>query len=125
MPGWLGRLLGRGQAAPAGTDPAWIEPVWIESGELRDRLGLGERPVILDVRGAGEFDGPLGHIDGARNVPLPELPRHIAEIGRESGPVVVVCLTDKRSSQAAASLADAGLRDVAVLRGGMRAWRGA
>ncbi len=47
-----------------------------------------------------------------------------AEIGRETGPIVVVCLTDKRSSQAAALLAEAGMRDVAVLRGGMRAWRG-
>jgi rhodanese-related sulfurtransferase len=36
---------------------------------------------------------------------------------------VLVCLTDKRSSQAAAELAAAGARDVAVLRGGMRAWR--
>jgi len=115
MPGWLGQLFGRGEAGPG----------WVEAGELRDRLGRGERPLILDVRGRDEFDGPLGHIDGARNVPLPELPRQIAEIGRESGPVVVVCLTDKRSSQAAASLADTGIRDVSVLRGGMRAWRGA
>ena len=91
---------------------------------MRGRLGRGERPLILDVRGPDEFDGPLGHIDGARNVPLPELPRHVAEIGRETGPIVIVCLTDKRSSQAAASLAEAGIRDVAVLRGGMRAWRG-
>jgi rhodanese-related sulfurtransferase len=115
MPGWLGQLFGRGEAGP----------VWIEAGELRDRLGRGERPLILDVRGADEFDGPLGHIDGARNVPLPELTRRIVEIGRENAPVVVVCLTDKRSSQAAAWLVDAGIRDVSVLRGGMRAWRGA
>ena len=91
---------------------------------MRGRLGRGERPLILDVRGPDEFDGPLGHIDGARNVPLAELPRHVAEIGRETGPIVIVCLTDKRSSQAAALLAEAGMRDVAVLRGGMRAWRG-
>jgi rhodanese-related sulfurtransferase len=119
MPGWLGRLFGRGQAAPVRIVPDWIEP-----GELRDRLGRGERALILDVRGPDEFDGPLGHIDCARNLPLPELLRHIAEIGRETGPVIVVCLTDKRSSQGAASLAAAGIRDVAVLRGGMRAWRG-
>ena len=53
---------------------------------MRDRLARGEHPLILDVRGPDEFDGPLGHIDGARNVPLPELPRHFAEIGRETGP---------------------------------------
>jgi rhodanese-related sulfurtransferase len=120
MAGWLGRLFGRREAGPV-----WIEPVWVEAGELRDRLSRGEPPLILDVRGPDEFDGPLGHIDGARNVPLPELPRHLPQIGRESGSVIVVCLTDKRSSQAAASLAASGIRDVAVLRGGMRAWRGA
>jgi rhodanese-related sulfurtransferase len=98
--------------------------VWIEPGELRDRLERGNTPLILDVRGPDEFDGPLGHIEGARNVPLAELPTRIADIGRETRPVIVVCLTDKRSSQAAVMLADAGLGNVAVLRGGMRAWRG-
>src|SRR5690349_4237938 len=116
MTGWLGRLFGRKEAGAV-----WS---WVEASELRDRLGHGEHALILDVRGPDEFDGPLGHIDSARNVPLPELPRHVAEIGRETGPIVVVCLTDKRSSQAAALLAEAGMRDVAVLRGGMRAWRG-
>jgi rhodanese-related sulfurtransferase len=119
MPGWLGRLIGRKKAGPVG-----IEPVWIGPGELRDRLDRGEHPLVLDVRGPDEFEGPLGHIEGARNLPLAELSRHIPEIRRETGPIVVVCLTDKRSSQAAAALAEAGIRDVAVLRGGMRAWRG-
>jgi rhodanese-related sulfurtransferase len=120
MSGWFGRLFGRKKAGGGETGP-----LWVEAGELRDRLGRGDNPMILDVRGPDEFEGPLGHIEGARNVPLPELPRRIAEIARETGPIVVVCLTDKRSSQAAAALAGAGLRDVAVLRGGMRAWRGA
>jgi rhodanese-related sulfurtransferase len=115
MAGWLGRLLGRGE-----TGPQWIEP-----DALRARLGRGERPLILDVRGPDEFDGLLGHIEGARNLPLSELQSRIGEIGRDAGPIVVVCLTDKRSSQAAAALTAAGIRDVAVLRGGMRAWRGA
>lgn len=114
MARWFGRLLGRKETGP----------VWVEPGALRARLSRGERPLILDVRGPDEFDGPLGHIEGARNLPLPELPDRIAEIGRHAGPVVVVCLTDKRSTQAAALLAAAGLRDVAVLRGGMRAWTG-
>src|SRR5581483_1985037 len=114
MAGWLGRLFGRQEAGP----------VWIEVAELRERLARGECPLILDVRGPDEFDGPLGHIEGARNLPLPELGGRIPEIGRGAGPVVVICLTDKRSAQAAAALAEAGIRDVAVLRGGMRAWRG-
>ena len=111
---WLGRIFGKPAAAP----------VWIEAGELRDRLSRGETPLILDVRDPEEFTGPLGHIDGAQNVPLSALPAQIPEIGRAGTPIVMVCLTDKRSSRAAAALADAGIRDVTILRGGMRAWRG-
>ena len=120
MASWLARLFGRKE-----TGPVRIEPVWIEISELRDRLGRGERPVILDVRGPDEFNGPLGHIEGAWNVPLPEFSSRIPEIKGETGAIVVVCLTDKRSAHAAALLAKSGFLDVAVLRGGMRAWRGA
>ena len=114
MPGWLRRIFGRSAAGPR----------WIEAAELRGRLADGEKPLVVDVRGPEEFDGPLGHIEGALNVPLSALPRRIPEIGGAAAPVVLVCLTDKRSSQAAAMLTKAGIRDVSVLRGGMRAWRG-
>jgi rhodanese-related sulfurtransferase len=96
----------------------------VEVDELRSRIAGGAAPLILDVRGPDEFDGPLGHIEGARNIPLAELSAHAAGLARAASPVVVVCLTDKRSSQAAAELSAAGLRGVTVLRGGMKAWRG-
>lgn len=117
MPNWLRRLFG-------GSGGSVTTPDWMETGELHHRLDSGETPLIIDVRGPDEFDGPLGHIDGALNVPLPDLSARIPELGRTGGPIVLVCLTDKRSSQAAAELAEAGIRDVTVLRGGMRAWRG-
>jgi rhodanese-related sulfurtransferase len=98
-------------------------PIWVEAAEL-DRWLAGEgAPVVVDVRGPDEFDGPLGHIDGARNIPVPELPRHMRDLMAEGRPLVMVCLTDKRSAQAAAELLAAGVRDVAVLRGGMKGWR--
>jgi rhodanese-related sulfurtransferase len=96
---------------------------WIEPAELQRRLSSGDAPVLLDVRGPDEFAGPLGHIAGAVNLPLAELPGHLAELAAEPRPLVVVCLTDKRSSRAAADLAAAGHARVAVLRGGMARWR--
>jgi rhodanese-related sulfurtransferase len=102
--------------------PRPAAPVWLEPAGLRDRLDRGELPMIIDVRGQDEFDGPLGHIVGALNIPLSGLPARVAELARARCPIVLVCLTDKRSSQAAATLAEAGIRDVAVLRGGMRGW---
>ncbi len=115
MAGWLTKVLGRSSAP---------EPKWVEVADLRRRLGRGDTPTLIDVRGPDEFVGPLGHIDGAINIPLPNLPGQIADLVRAGAPVITVCLTDKRSATAAAELARAGLRNVAVLRGGMKAWRG-
>jgi rhodanese-related sulfurtransferase len=99
------------------------EPVWLEVAALRDRLANEPAPLVIDVRGPDEFDGPLGHIEGSLNVPLPELAAHHAAIAAADRPVVCVCLTDKRSAAAATQLMAAGLGDVTVLRGGMKAWR--
>jgi rhodanese-related sulfurtransferase len=110
---WLTRLFGS-------TPPT---PSWVEVDELRRKLGGAHPPLVIDVRGPDEFDGPLGHIDGSRNIPLPDMPAHRQELAGGGRPIVFVCLTDKRSSQAAADLAAAGARNVSVLRGGMKAWR--
>ena len=112
MIGALARLFGK---APT-------EPRWVEVAALHRQLA-GDPPLVLDVRGADEFVGPLGHIDGARNIPLPELSAHQGEIAAAGRPVVCVCLTDKRSAAAAVQLQAAGIDDVTVLRGGMKAWR--
>jgi rhodanese-related sulfurtransferase len=99
------------------------EPHWIDIVELRQQLDGQAAMLVVDVRGPDEFAGPLGHIDGALNIPLPELANRQTEISASGRPVVCVCLTDKRSAAAAAQLAAAGLSDIAVLRGGMKAWR--
>jgi rhodanese-related sulfurtransferase len=114
MQGLFSWLLGR----PRGREPAWIEPA-----DLKRRLDAADPLLVLDVRGPDEFSGELGHIDGAVNLPLPELPARVEELAADRRLVVCVCLTDKRSSQAAATIATAGHGDVAVLRGGMQRWR--
>jgi len=96
---------------------------WIDVGELLSHLNGPEAYAVIDVRGEDEFEGPLGHITGARNLPLPELQAHIKELSALARtPIVLVCKTDKRSARAAAELEAAGLRDVFVLRGGMVHW---
>jgi sulfur dioxygenase len=112
MIGALARLF---RKAPA-------EPRWVEVAALRRQLA-DDPPLVLDVRGPDEFDGPLGHIEGSRNIPLPELAAHQAEIAAGGRPIVCVCLTDKRSAAAAVQLTAAGVGEVSVLRGGMKAWR--
>ncbi len=77
---------------------------------------------IIDVREAGEFDGPLGHIEGARLVPLGELESRIRELDPDR-PVVTVCRSGARSAQAAVVLQRAGFEHAANLAGGMLRWR--
>ncbi|HJU84114.1 MAG TPA: MBL fold metallo-hydrolase [Holophagaceae bacterium] len=79
--------------------------------------------LILDVRNPNEFTGPLGHIPGARLLPLGELPARLEELDAFRGkPIVTVCLAGGRSNQAAAILGEAGFEDVQSLAGGMGRW---
>jgi rhodanese-related sulfurtransferase len=96
---------------------------WIEAEVLSAQLTTGAAPLVVDVRGPDEFAGPLGHIGGAMNVPLPELDARLAELTGQDRPLVMVCKTDRRSSVAAQQLRAAGASHVAVLRGGMERWR--
>jgi rhodanese-related sulfurtransferase len=113
----LSRLLGR-------SSPSVTSAAWIDAAELVSRLGdTASLPLVLDVRGPDEFTGPLGHIEGARNLPLPELGARIGEIVGLRRSVVCVCKTDRRSAAAADQLLAAGANNVSVLRGGMESWR--
>jgi rhodanese-related sulfurtransferase len=66
----------------------------------------------------------MGHIAGARNVPLEELPARLAELqAHKARPIRILCRTDRRSAQAARLLDEAGFTDALVIQGGMTAWR--
>ncbi len=111
MTAFFSRLFGSKPSAEAG---------WITGEDLAPHLS---EALIVDVRGPGEFTGPLGHIDGARNIPLDIFAGETDALLAHEGPIVLVCHTDRRSSAAAAHLRAAGATDVTVLRGGMVAWR--
>jgi uncharacterized membrane protein YdjX (TVP38/TMEM64 family)/rhodanese-related sulfurtransferase len=90
---------------------------------LKRRLDAGEDVLVLDVRGANEFNDPGGHITDAQNFPLEELPNRLAELeDRKQRAIRLICRTDRRSTQAAQVLADAGFIDALPVRGGMTAW---
>ncbi|HEY3864441.1 MAG TPA: MBL fold metallo-hydrolase [Verrucomicrobiae bacterium] len=87
--------------------------------DLQIGLSRGDAPLVLDVRTAGEWQN--GHIEGARHIPLPALPRRMAEVPRDRS-VAVICAGGYRSSIAASLLARAGWRRVANVMGGMSAY---
>jgi rhodanese-related sulfurtransferase len=91
--------------------------------ELRERLTTPNSIRVIDVREPKEFVGSTGHITGALNIPLGELPQRLSEARVPDGIVIVlVCLTDKRSAKAAEVLRAAGMRSFYILRGGMLLW---
>ena len=99
---------------------AWVEAGYesaalpqITAGELS-----GMAVDVLDVRRPMEF--AAGHVPGAHNVPLGELPRRIEEI--ENRPLAVICAGGYRSAAAVSLLARHGLRDLRNVAGGIEAW---
>lgn len=94
----------------------------IDAMELNRRLGSNDL-VVIDVRNPDEFSSPLGHIENAINLPLPSLAARSHELNAyRKRKIVVVCLSDKRSTQAIQSLRDEGFEDLILLRGGMKEW---
>jgi glyoxylase-like metal-dependent hydrolase (beta-lactamase superfamily II)/rhodanese-related sulfurtransferase len=94
--------------------------IWeIQPAALEENLG---RVQVVDVREPGEFNGPLGHIAGAKLVPLGSLSGSTKKLSKEK-PIVVVCRSGARSAQASVLLRDAGFTRVANLSGGMLRWR--
>jgi sulfur dioxygenase len=114
------------QAQAQPTDPDWA-PLQLTFGGVwemaPDTLAeLAHRVQVVDVRDAAEFDDNLGHLHGARSLPLSELASRSAELDR-SRPVVTVCRSGTRSAQACVLLARAGFGQVANLAGGLLRWR--
>jgi uncharacterized membrane protein YdjX (TVP38/TMEM64 family)/rhodanese-related sulfurtransferase len=88
--------------------------------EVQTALHEG-RLTLLDVRGPDEF--AKVHVAGAVPIPVDDLladPQRVAEA--HSGPLALICRTDRRSAKAQRALARAGVSDARVVQGGMEAW---
>lgn len=100
------------QPAPAAADV-------VTAVEVKARLDRGERFQFIDVREVHEHQ--ICRIEGARLIPLGELPGRLGELDAESE-VVVHCKSGVRSAKAAALLREHGFRRVVNLKGGILAW---
>ena len=95
----------------------------IAASELSARISSGSAPIILDVRTPEEFAS--GHIPGALNVPLNELPDRLASLKLSPAEEIVVhCQRGGRAASAEAILHESGYTQVRDLSGHMEAWRG-
>ena len=87
--------------------------------QLSDLISHGKEVVLVDVREPWEYE--INHIDGARLIPLDELPKRVNELSTADN-IVVNCLSGQRSAQATKFLNSMGFKKAKNLKGGMRAW---
>ncbi len=78
--------------------------------------------VLVDLRSTNQFKD--GHIGGARNIPGDQIaadPKAVAKLADKT--VVLYCDTGTTTAAAQRTLAQAGVKNVFGLRGGLAAWK--
>lgn len=93
----------------------------IEAPQLAEMLGQNTDIQIVDIRQPAEVAS--GTVPGAEVMPMHTIPLRIQEI-KQDKPVVLVCRSGARSSQACMFLAQNGFENIYNLRGGMMGWAG-
>lgn len=103
-------LLRRGAGGP------WVNT--LEATQLINRSDA----LIVDLRSAQDY--AKGHILGAKNIPLAELERRVAELDKyKAHPLILHCDAGNRSGGGVAVLRGKGFVSVHNLAGGYGAWQ--
>ncbi len=103
-------FCGLGRAEAAGPE--------ITARELKERLEAGAPLTLVDVRTPQEWE--ISRLEGARLIPMHELPARMAELD-STKEIVAYCKVGLRSAQAAAVLRAAGF-NARNLQGGLDSW---
>ncbi len=90
--------------------------------DLHGRVTGDERIVLVDVRTPLEFRD--SHIEGAINIPAPDLRTRHTELDPEK-PIFLICSSGNRSGLAASLLRQQGFREVYNVAGGMTGYSAA
>jgi adenylyltransferase/sulfurtransferase len=86
---------------------------------LKASIDGGKKVILVDVREPYEYE--LCHLEGARLLPLGQLPARLDELDKGEE-IVVYCHVGVRSTQAVSFLRRAGFSKVRNLQGGIDAW---
>ena len=91
----------------------------ISPRELKQQLNENRSVLLLDVREPHEYD--IVHLEGARLIPLNELPQNVDSLN-PAQETVVYCHHGTRSLYATAFLLQNGFANVKNLEGGIDRW---
>lgn len=112
------------QRTHTGTGGAGSNAETVSAEVVYAEIARGAACRVLDVRTAGEFFA--AHVAGAEHIPLDSLnAREWARSHNAGAPVYILCQSGGRARKAAAALRSAGVRECAVVDGGLDAWSGA
>jgi sulfur-carrier protein adenylyltransferase/sulfurtransferase len=100
-----------------GRDDANIPVISVQ--QLKRKMDAREAFELIDVREPFEFE--IARIDGAKLIPLGEIPERADELHREHT-FIVHCHSGGRSGEAARLLKQRGFANVFNLEGGIDAW---
>jgi rhodanese-related sulfurtransferase len=94
----------------------------VEVSDVQEMLNKSNKPLLVDVRGAGQYRG--GHLPGAVNIPVAEIAGRHAELPVDlDAPMVTVCNLGNASISGMLVLKSLGYRNVKSLKGGTVAWK--
>ena len=96
-----------------------IDYAEMEVTELDKLQKHGSSPTIIDVR--EEFELEISKIDGARHIPMNQVPKRLDELNAETD-YVIMCRTGVRSAQICEFLANQNFKSVTNLTGGINEW---
>jgi len=93
----------------------------VTSEELKKEIATQKNILILDVRERDEFTS--GHIQGAVNISVRELPNRVKELPQDKDvKIITYCASGIRSAYATMFLRVYGYSDVRSLVHGIREW---
>jgi rhodanese-related sulfurtransferase len=95
---------------------------YVDVNDLERLLREDSTLILIDARTSEEFAG--GHVAGAINVPIADLP-DFAQKQRDASEdlVVTMCGSTGRGEKAASILNSNGMANVQVMNGGLKAWQ--
>ena len=102
-----------------GAEPAYDGPEVTAEELSREMQQKGSQLVLIDVREPHEWE--IAHIEGARLIPLGQLPERLGELDGHAE-IVTHCHHGVRSMKALQLLKGAGFSRVRSLAGGIDAW---
>ena len=101
-----------------------MPPKAIDAAAVRALIETNPDTLLVDVRTPAEYES--SHIDGAINLPLGQVDRHLERITQDAGgQMVLICQSGSRAEQCQGKLTKAGLEETVVMSGGMNAWTAA